>query len=137
MTVRSARSVVYVAGSMSSYGTAKRTKAIAQIADLADSQSLDVFLPERRYRTHAAWVRGWSKLCRSNALAGVVIVPDGGGAIGAGVMREVSDAIAFGVPVFVWTAQGLIEDFSMHTLARPTAMRAARITVNKRKSVAS
>jgi len=122
---------------MSSYGTAKRTKAIAQIAEFADSQSFDVFLPERQYRTHDAWIRGWSKLCRSSALAGLVIVPDDNGAIGAGVMREVSDAIAFDVPVFVWTAQGPVADFSMRTLARPTAMRAARVTVNKRKKVAA
>jgi len=128
-------SLVYVAGSVTSYGTPKRQRAIEQIREHAEAQGFAVFLPEYRWATSGGWLREWPKIVR--LLGGLVIVPDDSGAIGAGLMREVSDAIAFDVPVYVWTPRGPIEDFAMNTLARPTAMRAARIVVNKRKKVAA
>jgi len=124
-------SFVYVAGSVTSYGTPKRQRAIEQIREHAEAQGLVVFLPEHRWTTSGGWLREWPKIVR--LLGGLVIVPDDRGSIGAGVMREVSDAIAFDVPVYVWTVKGPVETFSMRTLARPTAMRAARITVNKER----
>lgn len=91
----STRPSVYVAHPMSGYGTPHAAACIDALASLLPRAKL--IDPAMVYASDAEWQRSWSRLVHT--LGGFVVFGDEDGAIGAGCVRELADAIAMGVPV--------------------------------------
>jgi hypothetical protein len=92
MTVRP---TVYVAHPMASYGTPHAAACLVDLGALLPGARL--IDPAAIYGSDAEWQRGWPRLVRR--LWGFVIFGAEDGTIGAGCIRELADAVAFGVPI--------------------------------------
>jgi hypothetical protein len=97
---------VYVAHPMTSYGTPWEAKALAELARLLPR--VELVDPAKRYLTDSGWLRSWPRLLRS--LGGLVVLADESGTVGTGVLREIVDALAAGVPLAAFDpGRGLVE----------------------------
>jgi hypothetical protein len=87
--------LVYVAHPLTTYGTPLEREAL----DLLGALLPDVALvnPATRYVDSAHWLDDWPDLVAM--LFGLVVVPDPDGTIGAGCLRELTDAWRTDVPV--------------------------------------
>jgi len=94
---------VYVASPVAAYGTPYRARALAAIRREVgpDAVAID---PAILFASNEDWLRTWPIVVRT--LDALVIVPGADRTIGAGVLREVSDALAYGVPVSLWAPPG-------------------------------
>ena len=86
---------VYVALPALAYGTARHSAALEVAARLhPEAKIVD---PATLFASSADWLERWPEML--NALDALVVAPGPRGWIGTGVLREVADAIAAGVPV--------------------------------------
>ncbi len=90
---------VYVAGSVSSYGSAFRSQVIETLRARITPVGGAVILPEEQWSNNAEWLSAWPEIV--GTLTELVLVPDEDGSIGSGCLREVADALAIRVPVTV------------------------------------
>jgi len=82
---------------MTSYGTEHERVCLDTLATLLpDVELVD---PAGRYRSSSGWLRAWPRLVRT--LSGLVVFADEEGAIGAGCLREITDAVLYGLPVLM------------------------------------
>jgi hypothetical protein len=95
--------VVYVASPVTAYGTPARNWALAAIRKQASPDAV-ILDPAEMFCTNDEWLAEWPDIVRT--LDELVIVPAVDGTIGAGVLREIADALAFGVPVTLWRPRG-------------------------------
>lgn len=86
---------IYAAHPMTCYRTEHERAFLDTLAGLL--LGAEIIDPATRYRTTAGWLRAWPRLV--STLSGLVVFADEHGTIGTGCMREVTDAIAAGVPV--------------------------------------
>lgn len=97
---------VYVAHPMTSYGTRWEATVFAELGRLLPH--VELVDPSVRYRSDGGWLRGWPRLLRS--VAGLVVVADETGTVGTGVLREIVDTLAAGVPLAAFDpGRGLVE----------------------------
>jgi hypothetical protein len=90
-----ASSPVYVAHPLAAYGTAHAAACLDIVAGLLPGARL--IDPAVTFASAAEWRRAWPRLVR--VLGGFVIFGAADGTIGAGCIRELSDAIAVRVPI--------------------------------------
>ena len=105
--MRSARPRIYVAHSMTSYGSNHARRALAGIAEaLPGAELVD---PEAaQWQTNTDWLRDWPVILGS--LAGLVVFADQAGTVGTGCLRELVDAVMAGVRLAAWEPPvGLVE----------------------------
>ena len=86
---------VYLAHPVTCYGTDHETACIEVLADLLPG--VDLCDPAACFASSAEWLAAWPGLV--GRLDGLVVFADTDGTVGAGVLREVADAVAFDVPV--------------------------------------
>jgi hypothetical protein len=86
---------IYVAHPITSYGTAHERWCLDRLAELLPGVCL--LNPAEIFANGAEWDRAWPRLLPR--LAGLVAFTDAKGNVGAGVLREVADAIAYEIPV--------------------------------------
>lgn len=96
-TMTASRPRVYAAHPMTSYGTEHERVCLDTLAALLPD--VELVNPARRYRTSAGWLRAWPRLVRT--LSGLVVFADEEGTIGAGCLREITDAVLCGLPVLM------------------------------------
>jgi hypothetical protein len=77
------------------YGTAWEHECHAALQDLLPE--VELYDPATRYSSNATWRRAWPRVLET--LSGLVLFASLDGTIGAGCMREVLDAVAWGIPV--------------------------------------
>lgn len=79
------------------------------------------------WESNEEWRSGWDELVKR--LSALVVMPDAGGMIGAGCLREIADAFAVGVSVVVWSqATGRLLAFPGVTIPSvPTPGRCAQV----------
>ncbi|HXQ58436.1 MAG TPA: hypothetical protein VN799_00010 [Acidimicrobiales bacterium] len=94
---------LYVASPVTAYGTPHRGRALAGIRAEVGAGTV-ILDPAVLFTTDAEWLAEWPRLVRS--LDMLVIVPAADRTVGAGVLREVSDALAHCVPVSLWAPPG-------------------------------
>jgi hypothetical protein len=85
----------YVAHPMSRYGTPYSAECLDALAGLLPGTRL--IDPATIFASDTEWLGSWPRLLRS--LVGFVMFGAEDGTIGAGCIRELSDAIALGVPI--------------------------------------
>jgi hypothetical protein len=89
------RPSVYLAHPVVSYGSDHERACLYALAELLpDARILN---PAELYASGTEWLAHWPGLVPR--LTGVVAFGDEGGVVGTGVMRELADAIAYGVPL--------------------------------------
>jgi hypothetical protein len=128
MTTRKAR--VYVAHPIGTYGTAWEHECLAALQDLL--LDVELYDPARRYSTSAMWRRAWPRVLET--LSGLVVFASFDGNIGAGCMREVLDAITWGIPV-ACLERGTLHEIEGLQLLMPqqlTPWRARRLVLGDR-----
>jgi hypothetical protein len=91
----SARARVYAAHPVTSYGTEHERACLDTLAALLPGS--EIIDPAGRYHTNAGWLRAWPRLL--STLDAVVVFADEDGTVGAGCLREITDAIVAGLPV--------------------------------------
>lgn len=128
--------MVYVAHPVTTYGTARERDALARIAGLvAPAQIVD---PAARYRSNADWLADWPGLLAT--LSGLVVFPDVDGTIGAGCLRELTDAWYVGIPVALLDDHGDLRHVSTLRIVPAGRRGPARLAVvggDRRFDVAS
>lgn len=97
---------VYFAHPKSAYFTDHEAAYLEVLAN--ELPGWGVINPAGRYSTDAAWLRAWPRLVKS--LDAVAVASDEFGTIGTGCLREITDAIAHGLPVLgLDLKRGLVE----------------------------
>jgi len=102
---KSNRPRVYCAHPITTYGTAYERACFNTLAELLPD--VELYDPAGRYKTSAAWRRAWPRVLAS--LDGLVVFVAEDGTIGAGCLREITDAIVMGLPLAVLEAGSLRE----------------------------
>lgn len=116
---------VYCARPMTAYGTDLDARQLARVADaFPDAEVLD---PAVMFHTNEEWLSAWPEVLASLDL--VVLWADEAGLIGAGVLKELTDAIASRVPVVALdTARKLRTFGGLHVPGMlPSRARAAEL----------
>lgn len=89
------RARVYVAHPIVTYGTARERDCLAVLRE--QLPGVELYDPAGRYRREHGWQRAWPKVLAS--LSGLVVFGAKDGTIGTGCLRELTDALAWGLPV--------------------------------------
>jgi hypothetical protein len=126
-----ARSPVYVAHPMTAYGTPHAAACLDALAGLLlGARLID---PATIFASDVEWLASWPRLVRT--LGGFVMFGAEAGTIGAGCIRELADAIAFGVPIagFDLGRRGLrqISGFDLIEVGRLSARRTATLQLGR------
>jgi hypothetical protein len=103
--VVSRRPRVYCGHPIVSYRTEHEAACLAGISELLPG--VELFNPEGRYSTDASWRRAWPQVLAS--LSGLVVFASEGGTIGVGCLAELTDALAWDLPVAALDAGRLFE----------------------------
>lgn len=121
---------VYAAHPMTSYGTEHERVCLDTLAVLLPG--VELVNPAFRYRTSAGWLRAWPRLVRT--LSGLVVFADEEGTIGAGCLREITDAVLYGLPVLMLDGDRLHELAGVDLLpaAERSRCRTARVVPGER-----
>jgi len=118
---------IYAAHPMTCYGTTHARSCLDGIAralpacEIVDPEAL-------AWTTNEAWLVGWREIL--GTLAGLVAFAAGDGTIGAGVLREIGDALNARVPVVAYSRGGGLmglADFELLPEKRRTARRYATL----------
>lgn len=86
---------VYAAHPVTSYGTEHEARSLAALRALLPD--CEIYDPAGRYRREHGWRRAWPGVLAS--LSGLVVFGAKDGTIGTGCLRELTDALAWGLPV--------------------------------------
>ena len=98
---------VYAARPMTCYGTDLDRRQFARVADaFPDAEVLD---PASMFDTNEQWLAAWPEVLASLDL--LVLWADEDGFVGAGVLKELVDAIAARVPVVALDHEGTLRTF--------------------------
>jgi len=116
---------VYVAHPVTTYGTARERDALDRISDhVAPAQVID---PATRYGSNADWLTDWPGLV--STLSCLIVFADTDGTIGAGCLRELTDAWHLGIPVALLDDQGDFRHVSILRIVPPRRRTASRTAV--------
>lgn len=96
---------IYVACPVTTYGTPPKASALARLAEAFPGA--EVVDPARLYASDADWLSTWPSVL--GGLDALVVVPAPDRSIGAGVLREVADALAYHLPVATFMRRRLSE----------------------------
>jgi hypothetical protein len=99
---------IYAAHPMASYGTPREACMLAHLARLFPEAEV-VNPAEQGWETGADWLAAWAALLPALDLLVVFAAPDE--TIGAGCLREVTDALVRRVPVLVLDRRGRLRAF--------------------------
>jgi hypothetical protein len=118
---------VYAAHPIVSYGTARERDCLALLRGVLPEA--DLYDPAGRYSTDAGWLRAWPRVLPT--LSGLVVFQGEDGTIGTGCLRELTDAIAWRLPVAALEGEALHEIDGVQFLAVPwrTARHAGRLVL--------
>lgn len=98
---------LYCARPMTCYGTDLDARQLARVAEaFPDAEVLD---PASMFDTNEQWLAAWPEVLASLDL--LVLWADEDGFVGAGVFREVVDAMAARVPVVALDHEGTLRTF--------------------------
>jgi len=113
---------VYVAHPMAGYGTPYTTACLDVLARLLPSALL--IDPATIFAIDPEWRQAWPRVLQT--LEGFVIFGDTDGTVGAGCIRELSDAIALGVPIAGFDLGRGLRDISGFDIIDPGSRSARR-----------
>jgi len=118
-----ARPHVYVAHPLTSYRTEWAEECLRRLRKLLPG--VDLIDPENRAWSEDLWLSEWPAVL--GGLSALVAFPDKAGTIGTGCIREVTDAIFLGLPVWAFDGHRLVELTGLEFVPEPrrTARRAA------------
>lgn len=124
---RARRPRCYVAHQIVTYGTDHERVCLAALHRLLPDA--DLYNPAGRYSTDAGWRRAWPRVLAS--LSGLVVFADIDGTIGTGCMRELIDAITWGLPVAALAGDELheIDGIEFVAIERHSAGHAGRLVL--------
>jgi hypothetical protein len=112
---------------MADYGTAHAAEMFGALTRLLpEARLLD---PATMFASDSEWLRSWPRLVRT--LGGFVMFGAEDGTIGTGCIRELADAIAFGVPIAGFGPGRVLREISGFGLIESDS-RSARRTVTLR-----
>jgi hypothetical protein len=106
---------VYAAHPVTSYGTDHERDRLACLARLLPGVQL--FDPSGRYSSHAGWRRAWPRVLET--LSGLVVFQEEDCTIGTGCLRELTDAITWGLPIAALEGEALHHITGIQFLAVP------------------
>lgn len=88
-----------------------------------------VWDPATLFSSSADWLDGWPDLVPM--VAGLILVPDDDGSIGAGCLREVADVLGRDRQVWLYDDNHLIpwDQVAMKTVSQPSRFRVATVSV--------
>jgi hypothetical protein len=117
------RPLVYVAHPVTCYGTNHERESLARIRRLLPGTR--VLNPSARYASQREWLLDWPTLVLT--LDAIVVFAADDASIGAGCVKEIGDALAHGIGVWVLRDNGLHELVSLRLLpvVRRTPSRCA------------
>lgn len=126
---------VYAAHPLTSYGTAWAAGCLERLGALLPG--VDLIDPEAKSWTADAWLYEWPYVL--GGLAALVVFPDEDGVVGTGCIREVTDAVFLGLPVWAFDGRRLVELTGFQFLPERvrTARRAAVLLGRRRLRPAS
>ena len=110
---KSNRPRVYCAHPITTYGTAYERACFNTLAELLPD--VELYDPAGRYKTSTDWRRAWPRVLAS--LHGLVVFGTEDGTIGAGCLREITDAIVAGLPIALLDAGSLRELVTIELVA--------------------
>ena len=117
--------LVYAAHPVTTYGTDRERDALDRISDLvAPAQIVN---PAVRYRSNADWLADWPGL--PPTLSGLVVFADADGTVGAGCLRELTDAWRLGIPTAFLDDHGQLRHVSALRIVPPRHQTAVRMAV--------
>jgi hypothetical protein len=119
---------VYAAHPMASYGTDHERSRLVALGGLLPG--VELFNPSRRYSTNVGWRRAWPRVLAS--LSGLVVFPGENGTIGTGCLRELTDAVTWGLPIAALEGEALreIDGLKLVSVPRRSARHAARLILS-------
>jgi len=106
---------VYVAHPVTCYGTEHEARSLAALRLLLPH--CELLDPSQLYASAEHWLRAWPKVLLT--LAGLVVFGAEDCSIGAGCVRELSDALAMGVAVVGFDGEQLREIDGLRLFALP------------------
>jgi hypothetical protein len=119
---------LYVASPVTAYDTPHRRRTLAAIREEVGAGAV-ILDPAVLYRSNGEWLAAWPGVVRS--LDHLVIVPAADRTVGAGVLREVADALAYSVPISLWVPRERMVPwvlFDVRGVPDATASMAAWVT---------
>jgi hypothetical protein len=128
--------LVYAAHPVTTYGTDREQDALARIGYFAaPTQVID---PATRYRSTEDWLADWPELL--STLSGLIVFADADGTIGAGCLRELTDAWRLGIPAALLDDNGDLRHVSTLRIVpacHRTALRMAVVVGGRRFDLSS
>ena len=98
---------LYAAHPLTSYGTAYEARQLTCLRE--HFPGADVLDPAAMFSSNGDWLAKWPEVL--GTLDALAVFADHGGHIGAGVLRELSDAIGAGLPVLALGQDGQLYHF--------------------------
>jgi hypothetical protein len=128
--------LVNAAHPVTTYGTGRERDFLARLAALVTpAQVVD---PAARYRSSVDWLSDWPGLLPT--LTGLVVFADADGTIGAGCLRELTDAWRLGLPTALLDDHGDLRHVSNLRILPPrcrTGLRMAVVVGGRRFNLAA
>jgi hypothetical protein len=120
---------IYVAHPLITYGTDWSAACLQCLRKLLPN--VDLIDPEDQSWSAESWLFEWPWVL--GGLSAVVVFGDGDGSVGTGCIREVTDAVFLGLPVWAFDGRRLVEltGFQLLPEWRRTARRAAVLVVGR------
>lgn len=121
---------VYAAHPLTSYGSEWAAKCLRRLRKLLPD--VEIIDPEDKGWSADSWLDEWPSVLGS--LSAVVVFGDEGGTVGTGCIREVTEAVFLGRPVWAFDGRRLTElaGFEFMPEGRRTARRAAVLIGGRR-----
>lgn len=118
----STRPRLYYAHPLTAYGSTTEAMGLDRLAELLPG--CQIVNPAGMFASATAWKRQWPRMLAT--LDGLVVHADGYGLVGAGVVREVMDAIVARLPLAA-LADGRLFELSGFDLLGAAALSPARV----------
>jgi len=121
---------VYAAHPLNCYRTEWAAECLRRLRRLL--RGVELIDPEAKSWSTASWLFEWPRVL--GGLSAVVLFPDEDGTIGTGCIREVTDAVFLGLPVWAFDGFRLVEltGFELLPEGRRTARQAAVLLRGRR-----
>ena len=126
-----ARARIYAAHPMTCYGSPHEVACLDALRKLVPGVLIN---PAEVFASSAEWLVSWPRLIRR--LDAMVAFPASDGTVGAGVVRELLDAVVYGIPVAVLDGTALVELAGVDMLGhrKRTALQVGRLVTGRRIS---